>query len=181
MVQTMLSAIYAIWTRLRGHFWASLVFDVVLIATIFYAAHVWQTRELPIDRPAPATVLPLLGGGAQSAIRAGEAGLVYFFAPWCRVCRASIDNLDGLVVGRRVAWATVVALDYADEAEVAAFIERTGVTLPVLLGDAGTAAGWSIRGFPTYYVIDAEGRIHSRSVGYSTWLGMWFRAWRAGL
>jgi thiol-disulfide isomerase/thioredoxin len=169
-----------LWQRLRARFWASLVFDVLLIAAAFYAVHAWQTRDLPIDRPAPATVLSLLdGGAAQSAIREGEAGIVYFFAPWCRVCRASIDNLDDLVADGRIAWATTVALDYADAAEVRAFIERTGVTLPVLMGDAETAADWSIRGFPTYYVIDAEGRIHSRSVGYSTWVGMWFRAWRA--
>jgi thiol-disulfide isomerase/thioredoxin len=178
----MLSPIKNGWTRLRARFWASLVFDVVLIAAAFYAVHAWQTRDLPIDRPAPGTVLPSLGGGGvQSAIRAGEAGVVYFFAPWCRVCRASIDNLDNLVADGRIAWATTVALDYADADAVRDFIERTGVTLPVLMGDAGTAEDWSIRGFPTYYVIDAEGRIHSRAVGYSTWLGMWFRAWRAGL
>jgi hypothetical protein len=43
------------------------------------------------------------------------------------------------------------------------------------MGNADTAADWSIRGFPTYYVIDADGRISSRSVGYSTWLGMLIR------
>ena len=177
----MLSAIKNAWTRLRSRFWASLAFDLALLAAAFLAVHAWQTRDLPVDQAAPTTVLPLLdGGGEQSAIRAGEAGVVYFFAPWCRVCRASIDNLNDLVADGRIAWATTVALDYADADEVRDFIDRTGVTLPVLLGDPGTVADWSIRGFPTYYVIDAEGRIHSRSVGYSTWLGMWFRAWRAG-
>jgi peroxiredoxin len=177
----MLSAIKNAWTRLRSRFWASLAFDVALLVAAFLAVHAWQTRDLPIDQAAPATELPLLdGGGGQSAIRTGEAGVVYFFAPWCRVCRASIDNLDDLVSDGRIGWATTVALDYADADEVREFIERTGVTLPVLMGDPDTAADWSIRGFPTYYVIDAEGRIHSRSVGYSTWLGMWFRAWRAG-
>lgn len=178
----MLSNIKGIWRRLRAHFWASLAFDVALIAAVFLAVHAWQTRDLPIDQAAPATVLPLLdGGGLQSAMGEGQAGIVYFFAPWCGVCRASIGNLDDLVAAGRVAWATVVALDYADEAEVAAFIERTGVTLPVLMGDRGTAFDWSVPGFPTYYVIDAEGRIDSRSVGYSTTLGMWFRAWKASL
>jgi thiol-disulfide isomerase/thioredoxin len=170
-----------LWRRLRAHFWASLAFDVALIAAVFFAIHAWQTRDLPIDEAAPATALPLLGGaGLQSAIGEGQAGIVYFFAPWCAVCRVSIGNLDDLVADGRVAWATVVALDYADETEVAAFIERTGVSLPVLMGDRGTAVDWSVPGFPTYYVIDAEGRIDSRSVGYSTKLGMWLRAWRAG-
>jgi thiol-disulfide isomerase/thioredoxin len=147
---------------------------------VFLAVHAWQTRDLPLDQAAPATVLPLLDGAQRgSAVTAGRSGIVYFFAPWCRVCRVSIGNLDQLVARGRVSWGAVVALDYADTEEVRAFIDRTGVDLPVLLGDPRTAEDWSIRAFPTYYVIDAEGRISSRSVGYSTWLGMWVRAWLA--
>jgi hypothetical protein len=47
------------------------------------------------------------------------------------------------------------------------------------MGEPSTAADWSVQAFPTYYVIDAEGQISSRSVGYSTKLGMLFRHWRA--
>lgn len=168
------------WKRLRSRFWPALLFDVGVLAVVFVAVHAWQTRDLPTDQAAPATVLPLLDRTQRgSAVIAGRSGIVYFFAPWCRVCRVSIGNLDDLVDGERVAWGTVVALDYADQEEVRAFIRRTGVDLPVLLGDARTAADWSVRAFPTYYVVDAEGRIASRSVGYSTWLGMWVRAWLA--
>ena len=168
------------WRRFRERRALSLLFDVVLILAVFAAIHAWQTRDLPIDQEAPDTVLALLdGGGFESAIRPGEAGVVYFFAPWCFYCKTSIDNLDDLVDSGAVAWGTAVALDYESAAEVAEFVADTGISLPVLMGDGRTAAGWSVRGFPTYYVIDAEGRIHSRSVGYSTKLGMRWRAWRA--
>ena len=168
------------WRRFRERRALSLLFDVVLILAVFGAIHAWQTRNLPIDQEAPETVLALLdGSGVESAVRPGEAGVVYFFAPWCFYCKTSIDNLDELVNSGAVAWGTAVALDYGSAAEVAEFVEDTGVSLPVLMGDRRTAADWSIRGFPTYYVIDAEGRIHSRSVGYSTKLGMWWRGWRA--
>lgn len=168
------------WTRLRSRFWPSLAFDVSLMLLVFLAVHAWQTRDLPINAMAPETVLPLLGSAAPGAATTdGSVGIVYFFAPWCRVCRVSIGNLDSLVEGGQVAWGTVVALDYADAAEVSAFIDRTGISLPVLLGSPRTAAEWSVQVFPTYYVIDASGRIQSRSVGYSTWAGMWFRSWRA--
>ena len=168
------------WTNLRSNFWLSLAFDVILIAAVFYAVHSWQTRELPIDEPPPETVLALLdGSGIRSAVTAGEVGIVYFFAPWCFYCRTSIGNLDDLVDDGKVSWATVVALDYTDAGEVQEFIDKTGVTLPVLMGNPGTASDWSVRAFPTYYVIDAEGRISSRSVGYSTGFGMLIRNWLA--
>ena len=148
---------------------------------MFIAVHSWQTRNLPIDETAPKTVLALLdGSGIRSAIVEGETGIVYFFAPWCFYCKTSIDNVNDLVADGRVAWATAVALDYSDIGEVQDFIDETGVSLPVLMGNPGTASDWSIRGFPTYYVIDAEGLISSRSVGYSTLAGMWFRTWKAG-
>jgi peroxiredoxin len=168
------------WQKFRSNFWRSLALDAVLIAAVFFAIHSWQTRNLPIDEPAPETILALLdGSGIQSAFADGEAGIVYFFAPWCFYCRTSIGNLDDLLADGRVAWATAVALDYSDAEEVRAFVAETGVSLPVLMGDPSTAGDWSVRAFPTYYVIDADGRISSRSVGYSTSLGMRLRYSRA--
>jgi thiol-disulfide isomerase/thioredoxin len=180
----MIEQLRAAWQKLRARKWLSLVFDAAVLLAVFFAIHAWQTRELPVDELAPATQLAVLEaagspGERQAVVVSGKAGIVYFFAPWCGVCRASIGNLDGLVKGGQVAWGTVVALDYADVDEVRDFIDRTGVSLPVLLGDAQTAANWSVRAFPTYYVIDASGRIDSRSVGYSTWFGMWARGWLA--
>lgn len=170
------TTIGSIWERFRSRFWLSLAVDSALIMAVFFAVHAWQTRELPIDEVAPATVLAQLdGGGPRSAISTGEAGIIYFFTPWCVYCRASIGNLDELVEAGHVAWGAVVALDYAHDREVREFIDRAGVSLPVLMGNGRTAADWSVRAFPTYYVIDAKGRITSRSVGYSTRIGMWLR------
>lgn len=176
----MKTRIQSLWRRLRSRFWLSLAFDVALIVMVFFAVHSWQTRDLPLDEPAPETVLALLdGSGIYSAVQPGEAGIVYFFAPWCFYCRSSIGNLNDLVADGNVAWGVVIALDYASAAEVQEFIDETAVTLPVLMGNPATAADWSIRGFPTYYVLDDSGLISSRAVGYSTMLGMRVRYWSA--
>jgi thiol-disulfide isomerase/thioredoxin len=117
------SQIKAVWQRFRSHFWWSLVFDALLILSVFLAVHAWQTRNLPVDEPVPETVLALLdGSGIRSALSPGETGIVYFFAPWCFYCRSSIGNLDDLVGEGRVAWGTVVALDYDNVDEVRDFI-----------------------------------------------------------
>ncbi|NIP17878.1 MAG: redoxin domain-containing protein [Xanthomonadales bacterium] len=165
------------WKRLRSRYWASLAIDVTIILAAFWLIHAWNTRELPRDRPAPALpALRLDGARAAPQVPEGQAGVVYFFAPWCFYCRHSIDNLDALVDSGAIAWARVVALDYGGPGEVRAFVEETGLRQPVLLGDANTARDWNIHAFPTYFVIGPGGRIDSRSVGYSTWLGLWARS-----
>ena len=170
------------WSHFRERKALSLLFDAALILAVFFAIHAWQTRDLPVDEIAPETVLALLdGGGPVNALRPVETGIVYFLAPWRGYCKVSIDNLDNLVADGAVAWGTAVALDYGDSEAVQDFVKETGIALPVLMGNRDTATDWSVRGFPTYYVIDAEGRIASRSVGYSTWLGMRLRAWRANM
>jgi thiol-disulfide isomerase/thioredoxin len=168
------------WQRFRSRFWLALVFDALVIFGIFLLVHAWQTRNLPINQPVPDSLLAQLdGSGVRSVVKPGESGIVYFFAPWCFYCRSSIGNLDELVEEGHVAWGTVVALDYGDTGEVRAFVEQTGISLPVLMGTSKTAVDWGIRGFPTYFVIDADGQISSRSVGYSTKAGMMFRVWKS--
>lgn len=161
------------WAALRRHYFASLAFDAVLIVLVFVLVNIWQTRDLPNNEYTPPLELAWLDDmRADSVMVAGETGVVYFFAPWCVYCRHSIDNLDELVSNGDLAWARVIALDYKKLDEVREFIRQTGVHLPVLLGSAQTTRDWQIRGFPTYFIIDGAGRIVSRSVGYSTKIGL---------
>jgi hypothetical protein len=45
----------------------------------------------------------------------------------------------------------------------------------VLFGTPATGAAFRISGYPTYYVIDAQGRIARRDFGLSTVAGLWVR------
>jgi thiol-disulfide isomerase/thioredoxin len=166
------------WSVLRANFWASLTLDVVLIIAVFVLISLWQTRNLPDDQHTPSLELSWLDDmRADSVMVPGQVGVVYFFAPWCFYCRHSIDNLDKLVSSGQLAWARVVALEYENLDDVRVFIKETGVHLPVLLGGPQTSSDWQIRGFPTYFVIDGDGKIVSRSVGYSTKIGLQARVW----
>jgi len=166
------------WKALRGNFWGSLTVDVAFLISIFVLISLWQTRNLPDDEHTPPLELSWLDNmRADSIMVSGQTGVVYFFAPWCFYCRKSIDNLDELVKSGNLDWARVVALEYESLDEVREFLKETGVTLPVLLGGPQTTKDWQIRGFPTYFVIDGDGKIASRSVGYSTKIGLQIRAW----
>lgn len=113
--------------------------------------------------------------GEYPLITNGKTGVIYFFAPWCVFCKTSMGNLDDLLESGSVDWATAVALDYQSVEEVRLFKSDVEIDMPILLGTGDTAREWSIKAFPTYFVIDANGKIQSQSVGYSSWLGLRLR------
>jgi peroxiredoxin len=144
------------------------------------ALYAWQTRDLlPAgDRlEAPAFELTDVAGGRMDlAALAGRPTVLYFFAPWCRVCAVSAPQLrwfDRWFDGS--AQVVLVALDYGSVEEVGDYARKHDLAMPVLLGHADTAAAYRIRGYPTYYVLDAQGRIASRDFGLSTVVGLWWR------
>jgi hypothetical protein len=80
------------WKVLRGHFWASLVVDVVLIGCVFLLVSMWQTRNLPDDEHTPELELAWLDDmGADSVFVPGKVGVVFFFCPRGFLLRKSKD------------------------------------------------------------------------------------------
>lgn len=172
---------YAAWPR-----WLRWSLELSLFALVFLGVYSWQTRDLlPVDatQPAPPLSGPLLDGGRLDLQQlGGRPALVYFFAPWCRVCAFSASSLQDARAryGQEQLTMVMVALSYESVASVQRFRDEHGLSIPVLLGDAHTAERWNIYGFPTYYVIDADGHIVSRDFGVSTGAGLRLRLWKAG-
>lgn len=106
----------------------------------------------------------------------GQKTLLYFFAPWCGICRLSMPNLKYLQADNEGLAVYAVALQYDSAEQVSEFIAELDLQVPVLLGNQQMAADFQIQGFPTYYVIDADGNISAKSLGYSTALGLWLRS-----
>lgn len=170
------------WRRLRSHYWAALAFDaVLLLAVILLLQECHSSRLAATESPPPERLLARLGDMSAPLPLPPENGkptVLYFFAPWCGVCRHSIGNLDDL--DPQQVNSLAVALSYASSRDVSRFVEETGLQSTVLLGDDEVLAAWGIRAFPTYYVLDESGDIADRSVGYSTSMGLRYRVWRAG-
>jgi hypothetical protein len=57
------------------------------------------------------------------------------------------------------------------------YVERHGLNVTVVLGDAKVSSQWQVHGFPSYYVLDDQHHIVRRDIGYSSQLGLWLRAW----
>lgn len=160
--------------------------EVALAVAIVYSILAWRSRDMLESgetTPAPALEGRILDGDAfRLSDLQGRPALVYFFAPWCRICRFSIPNLHR--VGRYGPAELVVvpvALDWADAGEVREFVKRTGLEIPVVMADRANIRSWQVPGYPSYYLLDADHRIRARDFGYATSPGLLWRAWRADL
>lgn len=147
--------------------------DIAIFAIIFFGISAWQGRHL-LDSDGsvtiPDTQLVSLEGNIQSISEPGKRTLVYFFAPWCNICKLSIGNLDylqsdDLKVVR-------IALDYRSLEDVETFVSENDVTGTVLLGTNQQKQQFSVPGYPTYYLLDENSNVVASSFGYSSALGL---------
>lgn len=127
-----------------------------------------------LERGIPAPQLPEQQAPEQAV--QGQKTLLYFFAPWCGICRLSMPNLKYLQADNEGLAVYAVALQYDSPEQVSDFIADLDLQVPVLLGNQQMATDYQIKAFPTYYVIDEKGHISAKSLGYSTALGLWLRS-----
>ena len=159
--------------------WQRWLLNGVLILAIFLAVTAWRGRDLVSEQtPAPSFRLPTLSGPPITLedLR-GRRVLLFFFAPWCKVCDLSISNLNWVRKFRVEESIAIfaVALSYTDLQSVESFLERNVLDVPVLLGTPELLKSYRIRAFPTVYALNESGKIDGSTVGYATTIGLWWR------
>jgi len=169
-------------TRARGAKVRSFLINVGVVVVVFVLATAYQSRNmLDADRQAAPDLrgFTLAGEAYDLQSADGKPALVYFFAPWCKICGASAGNLDRIHrwFGPNDFEVVAVALDWASAEAVRDFAERHDFEMPVVLGNAAVRQDWQIYAYPSYYVLDSQHRIARRDIGYSSQFGLWWRAW----
>jgi len=149
--------------------------------TIFMTITWWQQKDMLSasgDTQAPALHLVDMAGNTHNLNfnESDQPTLIYFFAPWCQVCHASIDNLEEIYQdakeNKQQISIYLVALDWSNTEEILDFLSQHQLSMPVLLGTNQTRSEYKIKGYPSYYLIDSKGKVASKSFGYSTELGL---------
>ncbi len=161
------------WHALRSRRVVRWAMDLAVVAAVLLGVNAWQTRAHLRGDAAGFALDDLDGRPVALSSLAGKPTMVAFFAPWCGVCRANEGAVAQVArwAGER-AHVVSVASDYRDVNEIRAYVDEHGVPAPVLLGGTATARAWRVQAFPTYYFLDADGRITGSSVGYTTAAGM---------
>lgn len=160
--------------------WLRIGLEVLVVMLVFAGLTAWRARDLlPADQrsTAPAFALAdLQGTGWTTQSLQGKPAVIYFFAPWCGVCAASSPQLRWFdrLAGDSVQL-VLIGLDWQRLEELDEYAARHELQVPVLAGNPSVAADYRVRGYPTYYVIDSEGRIAARDIGFTTVAGLWLR------
>jgi peroxiredoxin len=159
----------------------SALIQILFFTVIFNGISFFRELSLlPTDseQAAPGFNLAQLSGGVMDKNDLkGKNTVVYFFAPWCHVCHASMGNLESLYQDKQGEINVVaIALSYDSASEIAEFIDDKALSFPVLLGNDTVMNRYQINAFPSYYVFNQQGVITAKSQGYSTELGLRLRA-----
>lgn len=150
----------------------------LIFVGIFFLITWWQQKDMLLtssEQLAPSFTLVQMNDEVFhfEPSNQSQKTLIYFFAPWCSICHASIDNIEAIKKSSNgnINFITI-ALDWKSKQEVQAFLAEHDLTMPVLLGTKEISEKFQIGGFPSYYVINSKGFLQSKDMGYTTELGM---------
>ena len=135
--------------------------------------HGFQMVAFTPPMPAPAFELSRLSGGtAGLGDFRGSYVLLNFWATWCPPCVREMPSMDALYTRLMDQGLVVVAVssDQEGAAIVQDFVDRLGVSFPILLdSDGAVSASYGARNLPTSLLLDRQGRVIAAAQGARDW------------
>ena len=158
--------------------------NFVWLAAVLVAVHLWQTRNMP-SGDAPEFAAPAVSAQAGAelslaqwrAAHPGQPVVLYFWAEWCPICRLEQPTITSL--GQD--WPVLTIASWSgDVPAVRRVLEQRSLRWATVVDQSGDVARqYGANSVPTFVILDAQGRIRSRSVGYTTGWGLRARLWWA--
>jgi peroxiredoxin len=125
------------------------------------------------DRPtAPPFVLSDPDGNQiDLADYLGKPLIVNFWATWCPPCRAEMPSLQRAWEQVRGEGIELVAINVGEsEGTIQRFLDQVSVGFPLPMDrDSKVVQTWPVRGLPTTFVVDPQGRLTYKAAGEREW------------
>ena len=121
---------------------------------------------MPGTPAAPALALPDIDGRpVDLAAHRGRLVLVNFWATWCPPCRREFPSLSRVQKLFKPAELAVLAVNVGEDAEtIFSFAGSSDIAL-LLDRDSAAMRRWPVKGLPTTFIVDRQGRLALRAVG----------------
>lgn len=163
--------------------WRRWLIEALIFVAVVAAFQAWQTRNAPRG-PAPHFAGQLVDGRpfdltAWRAAHPGQAGLIYFWAEWCAICKTTAGTVSRLDED----WPVIsVAMQSGPTDKVAATMRQRDYAWDTLADPmAAIFLQYGSRVVPTFVIVDPAGDIRSVTVGYTSEPGLRLRLWWASL
>jgi peroxiredoxin len=146
-----------------------------VVAATLFALLLNADTQAPVGRgtPAPAFELPLAGGGPPLDFEQlrGKVVLLNFWATWCKPCEDEMPAMERLYRALAGSDFELVAVSVdEDEAIVNAFVDRLGLSFPILMDRSKKVAGaYQTFRFPESLLVGRDGVVLERYVGPKEW------------
>ncbi len=157
---------------------------VLAAAAVLFGVSFLLTRPAFVDSPGRSPATPSVSGRSQAAdfhltdlyskpvslsTSRGKVVILDFWATWCPPCREEIPHFKELYAQYKSRGLEIIGLsmDQGGVGVVKSFVANYGVSYPVALATPQVVEAYGgIRGIPTTFVIDKQGGIAKKYVGY---------------
>lgn len=143
---------------------------VLIAAMLLLATCGGETFSVDIGGTAPDFSLKDLRGQTVSLSEfRGKVVVIDFWATWCRPCLAAIPHLKGLHAAHHEQGVVILGVlyDQISLSKIEQFVTETGINYMVLFGEDKVMSTYKIYQIPVTIVVDKEGTIRERLIGYS--------------
>lgn len=111
------------------------------------------------------------GKSIELAKLKGQVVVLNFWATWCGPCRAEIPGFLEMYEKYKTKGLEIVGISLDDGGwpDVNPFVEKYKISYPVVIGDEKLARAYgNIQAIPTTFIVNKEGFIVDRHIGYMT-------------
>jgi len=163
----------------RASFWRGLLLQCILLMIVYTGMQVWQSRDALTGMAPPINTVRLNGEQVRLIDYRGKPILVHFWASWCPICRLEESSISAIAQDHAV---LSFASQSGDADSVREYVREQNLRFPVIEDEHGEWAElYSVKGYPSSFIIDADGRIYDVEVGYSSSWGLRLRLFLASL
>jgi thiol-disulfide isomerase/thioredoxin len=150
----------------------SIFVAVLLVSSLAAVAEGPLLTPMPDQPAAPGFVLSAPDGSRHSLEdMRGKPVIVNFWATWCPPCRAEMPSMQRAWEQVKDDGILMVAVNVGeDAATISQFTSEVPVDFPLPMDlDSKVAQQWPMRGLPTTFVVDPEGRLVYKAQGERDW------------